>query len=89
MTNEKLDYMKIGKVEKYLQEHDIDLQSSAGFGDSHHDLAFLEMVGYPIALNPNAKLEEVAREEMASGRNWLILNENDKVLDFVKSYLHF
>lgn len=69
-------------IERYFQEQGIDAKSSVGFGDSHHDLAFLDLVGYPVALNPNARLEEIAKE-----RKWLICHENDQVFESVKSYL--
>jgi len=69
-------------IERYFRENDIDPNSSIGFGDSHHDLAFLEMVKYPVALNPNVKLEQIAKE-----RGWLICRENEQVLDSVKLYI--
>ena len=54
-------------VQGYLQEHDIDLHASAGFGDSHHDLAFLGIVRYPVAIKPNPELEKIAEENQ-----WLV-----------------
>jgi len=67
---------------QYAKENDIDLKNSVGFGDSHHDLAFLGMVGYPIAMNPNENLEKIANM-----KKWLVCRENENVLDKIKSYL--
>jgi HAD superfamily phosphoserine phosphatase-like hydrolase len=72
-------------TKKYLQDNNINKKASAGFGDSHHDLAFLEMVGYPVAINPNRELENVAMSE--TGRRWLICKEEGKVLNSVGLYL--
>jgi HAD superfamily hydrolase (TIGR01490 family) len=46
----------------------IDLTRSTAYSDSHTDLAFLEAVGHPVAVNPDRKLRAVARE-----REWPIL----------------
>jgi HAD superfamily hydrolase (TIGR01490 family) len=48
-------------------EH-IDLASSTGYSDSHTDLAFLEAVGHPVAVNPDRALRAVAAE-----RSWPVL----------------
>ncbi len=69
-------------LKDYARESGADLASSCGFGDSESDLGFLEMVGYPVALNPSAKLEKAAKE-----RGWLVCREGDKILVFVDSYL--
>ena len=39
----------------------------AGFGNSIHDLAMLEMAKWPFAVNPHADLERIARE-----RGWTV-----------------
>jgi HAD superfamily hydrolase (TIGR01490 family) len=41
------------------REH-IDLAASTAYSDSHTDLAFLEAVGQPIAINPDSKLSRIA-----------------------------
>ena len=45
-----------------------DLSVSFAYGDSHNDLPMLELVGIPIAINPDAKLEGVAYE-----RGWPVV----------------
>ena len=45
-----------------------DLSLSFAYGDSHNDLPMLELVGIPIAVNPDAKLAAVAYE-----RGWPVV----------------
>jgi len=80
--NGAIDSTKRDVVARYIKDHDVDASASAGFGDSHHDLAFLNAVGYPVALNPNEALAAIAR---SSG--WLACADGDDVLDAVGSYL--
>ena len=47
----------------------IDLIRSTAYSDSHTDLAFLEAVGNPVAVNPDKKLRAIARE-----RNWPVMS---------------
>jgi HAD superfamily hydrolase (TIGR01490 family) len=46
----------------------IDLTRSTAYSDSHTDLPFLEVVGSPVAVNPDRELRRIARE-----RGWPIL----------------
>jgi HAD superfamily hydrolase (TIGR01490 family) len=48
--------------------NEIDLSRSTAYSDSHTDLAFLEAVGNPIAVNPDRKLHAIART-----RDWPVL----------------
>jgi HAD superfamily hydrolase (TIGR01490 family) len=41
----------------------IDLASSYAYSDSESDLPMLRVVGHPVAVNPDAELRRVAREE--------------------------
>jgi HAD superfamily hydrolase (TIGR01490 family) len=64
-----------GKAEAMLAlaaEYEYDLASSFAYTDSHTDLPMLELVGNPVAVNPDADLRRVAGE-----RQW-------PVLDFVR-----
>jgi HAD superfamily hydrolase (TIGR01490 family) len=45
----------------------LELEASTGYSDSHTDLAFLEAVGHPVAVNPDRALRRVAEE-----RGWPI-----------------
>jgi phosphoserine phosphatase len=38
----------------------LDLDASTGYSDSYTDLAFLERVGKPVAVNPDRELRKVA-----------------------------
>jgi HAD superfamily hydrolase (TIGR01490 family) len=44
-------------------EEGIDLAESYAYSDSESDLPMLRCVGHPVAVNPDAELERVAREE--------------------------
>jgi len=46
----------------------IDLAASTAYSDSHTDLPFLEVVGNPVAVNPDRALRRVAAE-----RGWSVL----------------
>jgi HAD superfamily hydrolase (TIGR01490 family) len=48
-------------------EHGFDLASSYAYSDSHTDLPMLELVGNPVAVNPDAELRSVAES-----RGWPI-----------------
>src|SRR5215218_3113186 len=46
----------------------IDLAESYAYSDSESDLPMLRVVGHPVAVNPDAKLQRIAREE-----GWAVL----------------
>jgi HAD superfamily hydrolase (TIGR01490 family) len=55
-----------GKVEalrRFAAEHDIDTGSSFAYSDSASDLPMLRAVGKPVAVNPDAELARIAREQ--------------------------
>ncbi len=56
-------------------EIEFDLKNSIGVGDTESDIAFLEMVGNPIAFNPNKKLASHARKN-----RWRIVVERKDVI---------
>ena len=45
------------------QEPSLDLSASYAYSDSESDLPMLRVVGHPVAVNPDAELERVARAE--------------------------
>lgn len=66
-------------VEKY---HLVpDYASSFAVGDTHSDIPLLEMVGHPIAFNPNRELAEYAQK-----KNWKIVVERKDVIYDVKNF---
>lgn len=58
---------KVTAAEKLAADHDIDLDQSFFYSDSHEDVELLTRVGHPQPLNPTAKLVEIAER-----RGWPI-----------------
>ncbi len=54
-------------LERYASEHGLSLEQSVAYADSSSDLAMLEVVGHPVAVNPDARLAAIARR-----RGWLV-----------------
>jgi HAD superfamily hydrolase (TIGR01490 family) len=54
---------KAQALRAFAHEKGIDLEHSWAYSDSASDLPMLEAVGHPVAVNPDAELEEVARRE--------------------------
>jgi putative phosphoserine phosphatase/1-acylglycerol-3-phosphate O-acyltransferase len=52
---------KLQAVRKWAHETGVDLRRSAAFSDSIYDLPLLSSVGFPTAVNPDARLQLVAR----------------------------
>ncbi len=53
-----------------LAEHDgYDLAESYAYTDSHTDLPMLEVVGHPVAVNPDSALRDIAEE-----RDWPVVD---------------
>lgn len=50
----------------YAAANDIDLRESVAYADSSNDLPMLEVVGFPVAVNPETRLATLARK-----RGWL------------------
>ncbi len=55
-------------VREVAEREGVDLSASFAYSDSASDLPMLRLVGHPVAVNPDAVLEEVARAE-----GWQIL----------------
>jgi HAD superfamily hydrolase (TIGR01490 family) len=55
-------------IQQLALREDIDLSESYAYSDSESDLPMLEVVGHPVAVNPDRELARVARE-----RGWQIL----------------
>lgn len=51
----------------YARTHDVDLAQSVAYADSSNDLPMLDVVGFPVAVNPETRLASLARK-----RGWLI-----------------
>lgn len=60
--------LKTEKIHEALAGQDIDWANSFAYGDSLSDLPVLELVGHPVAVQPEPRLLTVAKE-----RKWEIL----------------
>lgn len=60
---------KADAIRALAAQKNIDLARSTAYSDSHTDIAFLEAVGHPVAINPDSKLRRVA-----TARGWRILH---------------
>lgn len=58
-----------------------NLKDAVGVGDSEIDISFLELVGSPIAFNPDFKLATYAKK-----KNWKIVVERKNVVYSVKDF---
>jgi len=52
---------KARALRQFAEGHGIDLASSWAYTDAASDLPMLEIVGHPVAVNPDAELAEIAR----------------------------
>ncbi len=59
---------KAKAVRRIAARDGLDLETSTGYSDSSSDLDFLEVVGTPIAINPDRRLRRIADR-----RQWQIL----------------
>ncbi len=59
---------KAAAVRKLAQREGIDLDVSTAYSDSHSDVPFLEVVGRPVAVNPDKALRLIAAE-----RGWSVM----------------
>lgn len=61
---------KITRLNEWLEENPTySMQGSYFYSDSHNDLPLLELVDNPVAVNPDATLESIAKE-----KSWRIMN---------------
>ena len=60
---------KVIRLREWLSEHDQTLAGSWFYSDSHNDLPLLESVENPVAVNPDARLQSIAKK-----RQWPILH---------------
>jgi phosphoserine phosphatase len=54
---------KAEAIREIADREGIDLAESFAYSDSESDLPMMRAVGYPVAVNPDAALEKVARSE--------------------------
>lgn len=62
-------------VNLLAEQHGLDIAGSLAIGDSDSDIKMLELVRYPLCMNPNSRLLAEARQ-----RNWPIIFEKKDVI---------
>ncbi len=68
---------KAEAIRELAEREGIDLAASWGYSDSESDLPMLRAVGHPVAVNPDATLARIARQE-----GWEILRFDRRRLRF-------
>lgn len=78
-------YKKADIVKELAQKYNINLKQSIAVGDTQGDIAMLELVGKPIAFNPNFELAKIAKK-----KKFMVVVERKDVIyniskfDFIK-----
>ena len=57
-------------LDDYAAAHGLNLAESVAYADSASDLAMLEAVGFPVAVNPEARLAAIARRRGWHVEQW-------------------
>ncbi|MBE0489777.1 MAG: HAD family hydrolase [Halomonas sp.] len=63
---------KVVRLEEWLADKELSLDDAWFYSDSHNDLALLEKVDHPVAVDPDPILREVAED-----RDWRIISLRD------------
>ncbi|MEQ6916066.1 HAD family hydrolase [Halomonas aquatica] len=63
---------KVKRLDAWLAGQDLSLDGSWFYSDSHNDLALLEQIDHPVAVDPDPSLREVAE-----ARGWKIISLRD------------
>ena len=64
---------KAEAVDAFAAAEGVELESSTAYSDSHSDVPFLEVVGNPVAVNPDRALRRVAED-----RGWPVMRFRTK-----------
>jgi fatty acyl-CoA reductase len=64
-----VDEARAAWLRHYADQHGYDLENSYGYGDSHADLVWLQLLGNPHAVNPDISLYRHAQE-----KHWAVLD---------------
>lgn len=65
-----VDEARAAWLRHYAQQNGFDLEHSYGYGDSHADLVWLQLLGNPSAVNPDIQLYRHAREKHWNVLDW-------------------
>lgn len=63
---------KVERLEQWLVDKELTLDGAWFYSDSHNDLALLELVDHPVAVDPDPTLREVAQQ-----KGWKIISLRD------------
>lgn len=77
--NLALDTAKRKLISQYL-EKGIDVQLSFAFGDTHHDIPILEVVGNPFVLGNNRLLHQTGKKQ-----GWTVVDNTNEVIETVQN----
>ncbi len=53
---------KVQRLQMWLEQHNLDMQGSYFYSDSHNDLPLLRQVAYPVAVDADEKLLQAAQQ---------------------------
>jgi len=65
-----VDEARAAWLRHYAQKNGFDLTQSYGYGDSHADLVWLQLLGHPTAVNPDIDLYRHAQEKRWAVVDW-------------------
>jgi len=65
-----VDEARASWLRKYAAQHGANLTQSYGYGDSHADLSWLELVGHANAVNPDIQLYRYAQAKRWAVHQW-------------------
>lgn len=63
---------KITRLQEWMADKELSIESAWFYSDSHNDLPLLEMVEYPVAVDPDDRLRDIAEQ-----RDWRIISLRD------------
>lgn len=65
-----VDEARAAWLRRYAEQNGLDLSASYGYGDSHADLVWLDLLGNPSAVNPDVQLSRHARQKKWAVLDW-------------------
>lgn len=63
---------KVQRLDAWIREHNMELEGSWFYSDSHNDLPLLKQVSHPVAVDPDPQLLDYANQA-----NWPIISLRD------------
>jgi fatty acyl-CoA reductase len=72
-----VDEARAGWLRQYAKAHGANLSQSYGYGDSHADVPWLQLLGNPTAVNPDTQLYSHAQAKRWSIQQWRDTGDRD------------